>query len=69
MNLIEPVVSEEFANIHTHIQRAYGYYSIDNEMSKTIKIYTNLEKKKWVSAQVVLGVQRKLGKYKKQKHY
>ena len=33
MKLIEPVVSEEFANIHTYIytytQRAYGYYSID----------------------------------------
>ena len=33
MNLIEPVVSEEFADIHTdthtNIQRAYGYYNID----------------------------------------
>ena len=33
MNLIAPLVSEEFANkhtdTHTHIQRSYGYYSID----------------------------------------
>ena len=37
MNLIEPVVSEEFADIHTHIQRAYGYYNIDVQGSRILK--------------------------------
>ena len=39
MNLIEPLVSEEFADIHTnklaYIQRAYGYmyHNIDVDFS------------------------------------
>ena len=39
MNLIEPVVWEEFANTHTqtHIQRSYGYYSIDEMNEYGIK--------------------------------